>query len=225
MNNKIWAFVVILSIAFYFIFLVLLTGFGSNIAQEFGLSTGQTLSNVNLSEQLQPQFSCDYPRYRFNRDGEPTRYVFNLDDLRCENSVGAVSELSCNDIQGCLWDNVTSGWLFFQSVTERCTGEINKTFYNNGVPTTKNICMIDGLQGQPVLCARLGCTAYEPSPQLFDRGVGFMGVVQQTSDLFTFRYDFGFENGLASTFATFLLVWLPLVMLLGAIYILSPFSL
>lgn len=222
---KLWALGTVIGIAGYFLFLTLFTTYGGAFAQEFNLQAGNITQNVNISEVIVGQSYCDYPRYRYSTDGQGTRFLFNLDNLDCSVSVGALGEDSCNSIAGCSWSN-TSNFLWFTTQSQSCTGQINKTFYNDGVPTEKDICLIDGLQGNgnENTCAILGCTSYEPKNNEGYGSVGFLDVVQQISDLYTFRYDFGFE-GFLQVISTLFLVYLPSIILLGAIYILSPFSL
>lgn len=223
--TKLWAGVTIIGISIYFILLIALTTYGEAWANEVGINFGgNATDSVSLNQSIEQQSSCDYPRYRYTPDGEQSKFNFDLDNTDCGISVGALGENECNAVQGCSWENTTSGFLFFSSQEESCVGDINKTYYNDGVATSKDMCLMDGLQGDKSNCQKLGCTVYEPQDDFGSGDVGFLSMFQQVSDLFTFRYDFGFE-GILSVVSTLLLVWLPSLIVLLCLYILSPFSL
>jgi len=224
--SKEWAGKVFLGLIIYFVILTLTLSYGQAMAESFGSTlNGNTTNSVNLSTAFGTQSSCDYPRYRYNQNGDSSRYIFNLDNLDCEISVGAISPNNCNALNGCNWANETTGWLWFSSTNQYCNGTLNKTYYNDNVPTTENICEINGLQGDTNVntCSVLGCTVYAPRNDA--SGVKSpVGLLDTVGDLFLFRYDFGFETGLYTFLANFLIFTLPLIVLLLCIYLLSPFS-
>ena len=48
-------------------------------------------------------------------------------------------------------------------------------------------------------------------------------IMTMTSDMFTLRFDFGFENDLITYILNFLIFWLPLILLIFAVYLMIPF--
>lgn len=226
--SKEWAGKTVLGLAIYMILFVLTVSYAGEVANYFEFTLqGNATKDVDLELSLGSEYSCGYPRYKYATTGESSKYVFDKDNLDCEVSAGAISPKTCDFFEGCTWKNETSGFLWFKDVTGICEGDLNKTFYNDGVYTEEKICDVVGLQGNEntLTCSQLGCTVYEP------RNLGEVSGISSTADvmgtlgnLFSFKYDFGFERSIFNFLANFTFFYLELIVLVIALYILSPLS-
>lgn len=227
MDRKTWGGLLFLGLVIYYLFFILTLTYGEDLANEFGQTLGgNTTVDVDVDNTFGYDVYCDYPRYKYTQAGEGSRYYFDLDNLDCDISAGVISQNVCNNIAGCNWTNITTGFWWFADTTEGCTGTINKTYYNDGTPSSENLCLIDGIQGSANAntCGVLGCTVYEPELDASGGVKSPLSILKVVGELFTFRYDFGFEKDIVDLGATFILVYLPFMLLLLSIYLLSPLS-
>jgi hypothetical protein len=201
-----------LTTLYFFLFVgiaTVATTFGSDVGAEYGSASfsGGDLVSFDSDSGLY----CDDPRYGYAPNGDYIRV--GVTDYRCSASLGATQEDVCNALLGCTWENVTSGFWFFASTDEGCTGTINASQYSLA---TANLCTTNITSE----CQILGCTVYEPQ-QESDIPKSPLYFLTVTADLFTFQYDFGFNN-LTDTFLTFMAVFLPLLLWIYSLYMMLP---
>ena len=225
--SKAWAGKLLLGLIGYFTIFVLIITYGSSVAESFGGSIGgETTFDVSLNSTFGSQSSCSFPRYRYNQNGDSSKYIFDINNLDCDISAGAISPNVCDYIEGCNWANTTTGWLWFSSTTQHCNGTINQTYYNDGEINTENFCNMDGLQGdtETNTCGVLGCTSYAPRNDAKGGVLKPLVMLDTVGNLFLFRYDFGFETDLYDWITNFIIFYIPFLLLIMSIYILSPLS-
>lgn len=220
MADKATAITWIIGISIYYVGIIALFSFAIGIDEDISISDGGFMS----IEQLRSQGgACGYPK--------TTEYQgLNLYNNYCSQTYLTNNE-TCSEIQGCYWSDerwfipFTNGGSWFGDAY--CKGRINTTFYNGGVTLDgERICEASQLDTNENLCTTLGCTWTDfsqmsntqlneyakPTPMTFLKSVGFLSG---------FRADFGFD-GVGYIFISFLLFYLPLLLLIGAIYMLIP---
>lgn len=204
-------------IIYFFVFIVMVT-FVSNMQE------GITYSSDNILSATGSNDYCDTPRYTYNTDFELVKNIYpNTKD--CRATLGTYAKETCEFIEGCIWDNVTSGWWIFSSTYESCTGEVNTSYYNNGTETFE-ICSMSGLQGRVNngLCGLMGCTYYtEKDLNVDDLDTTITGVIKQVNSftsviisLASFDADIGIPEDYEFLFS-FIFFYIPLFMLIMVI--------
>jgi hypothetical protein len=168
--------------------------------------------------------------------------------LNCDESVGVTDETVCNQIEGCSWETVSacSWWtqLWCTGSTDTCTGNINGTYYgmaesdswfgghyaikeDSAVVNDANVCTDYNLS--VTNCTLLSCS-WLGSEQLYALKETEIKLSQNmwnvawnsVGQLITFRYDFGFDT-YANWVTNFIIFYLPLLLLILAIYAIVPF--
>lgn len=165
---------------------------------------------------------CDSPRYAIRPDGD--EQTIPKTDERCIDTRGAISEDRCESIDGCVWGNETI-FFFWTSSDETCTGTININNLTNETLnplSLYNLCTLEYVIDDRELCYNLGCTWYDETTSDTDIVSSPVNLLKTLGTLFTFRYDFGL-NSIFNGFLNFFLFWIPLLMLIGAVYFLAPF--
>jgi len=239
-----------IAIAIYYIFFILAVYSAENIslgASTQGL-TNTSLDSINLQGTIGTYY-CDNPRFYYNANtGEKLEYSNAENDrLFCEQSEGVFSSSACNSINGCTWTNSTGGfwnWWTGTEVENLCLGDINASSYgieiadgfigrprvashdNTGSWSTytpfsdPSPCNHPNVQYNKTLCNMFSCSWEKISADTTLTGAG--DIYSTIGQLFTFSYDFGFENQGINYLVTFLFVILPLLILLLAIYFMAP---
>lgn len=178
---------------------------------------------------------CNSPRYEFNSERER---VLSSDErtLACEVTAGVKGKEYCERLEGCYWDNATSGFWFWTTEGEAtCLGNVNHTYYNmekyelsnfikyhnnsNFWNTDTSVCNHPTVIDNSTLCGFFSCTWSEES---FDADVSYKGIKGTVGDIFTFSYDFNEDNPTMKFLLNFLFVVVPLLILLIAVYTLIP---
>src|SRR6056297_1702685 len=219
-NAGVW----FIGVMIYFVFFILIVHGTTSLDEETADSdlVEIELEGVNFDTLIGTNY-CTSPRFGYNaQTGELTEYNRrNRDKLFCEESPGALSQSECNDIAGCSWENVTTGFWFWESTeSASCIGDINATEYdiemtdpligrprvkshnNTGIYGTytpfsdPNVCEHPEVLYNKTLCDLFVCTWESATPDATFNSVG--SIYSTVGDVFTFRHDFGFSN---STFA------------------------
>jgi hypothetical protein len=207
LNAGVW----LILTSIYFIIFISVVASVSSLGLDF---EDGTISDGDISSLTgQSVFQCDTPRYAIRGDGSV--YITRENNLDCRSSYGANNDKLCNQINGCTWENVTSGFWFFADTTETCNGDINLNFYDS-----ENDGLCKGLTSND--CFILGCTYYETNPYTSDISSPkeIMGLIFQ---LFTFRYDFGF-SGLLNIIISIFFMFIPLLIWIMSLYFMLPFA-
>ena len=253
LNKKAGAFgsgiLFIVLVVYFFIFILVVSSSEkiSALAETNDTIVTINLGNVEFDAIIGSSF-CTDPRYYYNAEtGEKKKYNLNeYDRLFCEESVGILSQDICDDISGCKWENVTSGWWFWKTVEDAsCIGNINSTYYgiaqttvvigrprieshnNTGVwaiytPfSDPSACQHPNVIRNKTLCDMFSCSWTPVTPDSSFKSVG--NVYSTMSDVFSFRYDFGFANQGLSLFMNFIFIVLPLLILIVSLYFMIPF--
>lgn len=228
----------------YFTFFVLIVASVNTFDGEIS-----DLNNYNTSvssedfQDMNYEFTCEEPRYYYTANAEKDVYDKTARDrLHCSESYGVISNESCNDIEGCSWDFVTTGALWWKESDYYCLGYINSSYY--GVDSTTNGRRIAShenrgfwskinLFNDPSPCThpnviynRTNCIAFSCSWVEFDFSEKLNSpskIMRVIGDVFTFRHDFGFQNSTVTFLFKFIFLILPLIMLAIMIYLLLPF--
>jgi len=178
--------------------------------------------------------TCDVPRL------EPTAYSNSNRLLTCKYLVDVnlvYDNASCSSYNGCTWETKTAWWDIngiFQTSVETCTGNINATYYNanNPVDTAfsgsaiagfySNVCNgLSNLSQSGSMCQSFGCTW---ATMGIDGSVNSLQVNSfwdTIKALFTFQTDIGLDsyNWIFNLF----FFWIPLILLIIALYFCLPF--
>jgi hypothetical protein len=132
-------------------------------------------------------------------------------------------------------------WITFSNTTSQptCLGNINGSYYNISTYTsplfhqynvasnegrsfgnTGSACSDPAVIKNETLCEMLSCTWRDDgtisdfTSSKIKMDSSLLGVMWNTvSELFTFRFDFGFDNAFITYFLNFLVFWLPLILL------------
>lgn len=166
--------------------------------------------------------TCTAPRIAF--DDEFKTYEVNEPSANCIKTRVAYDEQGCNDIPGCAWDNETI-FFFFNTGSQICDGSIDKDNLSGGESwgLFTSVCELADVRYNQTLCYNIGCT-WASGGESFSKIDNKNQLLTTISDLFTFRYDFGFSGDLETVniVINFFLFYLPLVLLIGAIYFMIP---
>lgn len=224
---------ILLLILYFTIFIFIVNG-SQNISIESDYNLNSSLNNYDMFENTG---QCSLPRYFYSSNtGEikETKYPDNMD---CRVNVGVTSSETCNSINGCNWTEVTSGFWLWKETFETCDGSINGSYY--GIETTNflggvyskthdnvnfndenNVCTHPSVIHNKSLCSMFSCSWVETNKDI--EQVNYKTLMSSVSDLFTFKYDFGFDNSFIAYIMNFIFFVLPLFMLIIAIYFASP---
>lgn len=127
------AFKAIIIISIYFSLFTIGVNSVENVEQKSYMDDGfiydEYLSNI--------EGMCTNPRTIYQKESENKIDVESYDKpsntvkfLDCEITQGVTGEDKCEQIEGCNWTTIESGWWFWGSSYETCTGSINFTYYN-----------------------------------------------------------------------------------------------
>jgi hypothetical protein len=169
--------------------------------------------------------------------------------LTCKESVGVTAQSSCEQIEGCSWSSVSICPWYYSWCGETqntCTGNINGSFYGispegtgifsgnhyagSGVGITTNaVDICEDFDLNVSSCLLLSCS-WLGSEQLYNIRQEEIKLNQNmwnvawnsVGQLITFRYDFGFDT-YANWVTNFIIFYLPLLLLILAIYAIVPF--
>ena len=206
-------------ITIYFVLFIGVVTAVANFSAENNLNfdDGTTATGSINGLSAQTEYFCDADRYAWTPSGES--YKISASNSDCSLTAGILKADVCNAINGCSWQNVTTGFWFFSSTTETCTGTLNDTYF--GKNSSNNYCNAPASYNNLTQCIYLGCSWYETNPlqNEINSPKEFIGLI---ADIFTFRYDFGFD-GLLNTLITIFLVFIPLFIWLIALYYMTPF--
>lgn len=234
-NAGVW----LVGIVIYFIFFILTTNGVSQLYAESGENITISSSNLDFSSFAGGNY-CNNPRYAYNPETlEQYEYkTTQYDFLNCEESIGVKSESICSNINGCSWDNVTSGFWFWTTTEEAsCIGNINASYY--GIETTTeitgevvkahnntatfgivSICNHPNVIQNKTLCSTFGCTW--DTLKIDNTYTSTSSVIDTVKDLFSFRYSFGFDDDTANNILNVIFFYIPLLMLIVSIYFMLP---
>ena len=143
----------------------------------------------------------------------------------CEYS-NAIDEASCNEIEGCtsVADVDWFGW-FDDNVSYRCEGTINNTAYGGSDSTS--LCRSPLLDSNESICNLIGCTwiSYENiGTDVYSRDSSF--TMRSIWDAIGFMGGFNAQYGIpgwVNFIFAFFFTYIPLFMLLLAVYFAIPF--
>ena len=231
----------------YFIFFIIV----ANASENLGSMSESDYVTVELDgiefDALMGSSYCTNPRFKFDpQTGEKSEYGSAwVDSLKCEESAGVLSQSSCETITGCAWENVTGGWWFWETTeSASCIGDINATSY--GVSQTTPVlgrsyvtghtntglwakytpfsdsspCEHPSVLKDIELCSTFSCTWEKVTPETTFNSVST--IYGTVGDIFTFRYDFGFESTGLTLLVNFLFIILPLLILILSVYYMIP---
>lgn len=203
----------------YFVLLSFILSLANAISTEYDLDFITSSSIDELSNGTTTIGTCEDPRYYVNSGGE-LKEEFVGNRKSCASTLGVYDSDTCSTIQGCTWDNITTGfWWWTSTGAESCIGDINVTYYNNGsgIGTTR-VCDMYTLSSDEASCNAIGCTWNDGSAE----SITYATVSSLFVDLFTFDISFGFENDFFNNFIILLLIYVPLIILAVAIYFMLP---
>lgn len=186
---------------------------------------------------------CNNPRSEYDPNTAEVTESDDPDHLDCEKSRGVLRDDICNSIEGCNWENVTTGFWFWETTEDAtCLGTINASYYgidtttfldneivashsntdtfNDLYGTKKTICNHPNVIRNETLCQTFSCTYdfLQTDTQTTDLG----SIKRTAGDVFTFRHDFDVDNSFMSFVLNFVFVILPILGLLIAIYFMLP---
>ena len=159
--------------------------------------------------------------------------------LNCDISLGVLSNETCNNLEGCSWTYDTTA----SSYT--CTGEINASYYdidtysylfsstnyvashiNSQIGQRGSICNSPNVYDNESLCNLFSCTWYDDkilsdlSIEDIKLNLGYTSNLKTAwgtlGELFTLRFDIGFENPMFTYIFNFFVFWLPMLFLIFA---------
>jgi len=223
---------VIIVLLIYFVVLAFSFNVVSQFNEELGTSSDIITSSGGSYGLSFENGVCSNPRL--------SNYGYSYEDTnnpRCSvlEKVGTIyDQESCEAFRGtCSWDCSTN---LFGSTTCECVGNLNLTYYNNGDDTfTENInffgytgnsyplyemALLNNGTNAQAYCEVFGFTWYTAdeleqlfAPTSWGNTIGLIG------DAFTFRLNIATDYPILNVFFSFLLVWLPLIMIVIAGYI------
>lgn len=209
--------IIILSI-YFFIFIIL------SSALETGL-------NYYMAENKRIDYynSFDNSTYFFENEiglctgkGSAMNLLNNIDCGKLD--IDDYDNDTCEYISGCEWHNVSD--IFGITVRKAgCRGNVNKSHYNI---TADNdyYCESTSLNYQEICevftCSWFNNTDFTASTSNINNNPmsGFNSIMRTLGSLFTFQYDF--NMGTYNIILSFILFWIPFLMLLFAIYMALP---
>lgn len=225
----------------YFMFFIFTANGVSNLYTESDVSE-LSVSDSNFDySSLIGENVCSNPRYYYDPTSLDTYEYSNVNvrNLECDESIGVKSQTICESINGCVWENVTSG-LWFWETTEAasCLGKINASYYgintstifkgevvaaHDNTPTfgAATPCNHPNVLENQSLCDIFSCTWQKV--EIADSYTSSSSVVDTVKELFTFRYDFGFSDNVNSI-VIFIFFIIPLIMIIVSIYYMLPFA-
>lgn len=233
----------------YFMFFILSVNSVQNLVNADNLNSDISLeiNNYDFSGILGNSY-CSNPRFSYDpATGEKEEYPKAFTDrLRCEESIGVLDQSTCDIIEGCTWENVTSGFWFWETTeSASCIGDINATAYGIEVTTSifrprvaahnntgiyaANTPFLDPTPctHPEVLTNKTKCDLFSCSWEDINIQSSYTEpsrVLDTVGDLFTFRYDFGFDNDNYNYILNILTFVIPLLMLIVSIYYMLPFA-
>ena len=200
----------ILGMLIYFFFLIVIVTNVSNFDATITYS-GEEILNSSFLETR-----CETPRYTINDDGEQVVSGWK-NNPSCELTFGQYNEDLCNALEGCTWENVTSGWWLWESSDYVCNGDVNTTYYNNNETHSGTVCSMSSLQNNEDLCFIMGCTYYTEEVASALEGLSDINTMFDTiAGLIVFDADIGVPTGFAYLFS-FIFFYIPLLVLIMAI--------
>lgn len=170
--------------------------------------------------------------------------IFYGAHIECDRSKGVIGQDVCEEITGCAWED-PGNWFsnLFGSSEPTCNGEMNYMFMNDTYRsylgwvidayedvdplTDQFICKHPSVISNETLCNELSCTwKYRSGLTDIDTSdieepkLGLLGNMWSVvKDMFTFRFDFGFEDTTGDYILNFIVFWLPLIGVILAIYV------
>lgn len=231
---------------FYFTVLIIIVAASDNLYGEIYV-TGEAGIEGYDNLLFMTDAACENPRFKYNpTTGESSQYNRGqVDSLDCSQSYGTLSKNDCDSITGCSWDNVTSGFWFWKSIDEGCTGYIDSDSYGvdskvkdlfGGISvkphdtytafSSSNVKSISPCNHANVvrdeeLCRLFSCSWVSVDfTENYDKP---SSILKTMGSVFTFKYDFGIENNLLSWILRFMFIVLPLIMLMVSVYMMLPF--
>jgi hypothetical protein len=193
----------------------------------FSTGSGAGELNVTGSEGIQESLQlyggvCEGPRERAS--------IFDsFNSLSCDSIPGAASEGSCNLIEGCAWENESTSFFLFDSPAT-CGGRVNASFYDQnavyGASTrylsSPDVCDLSGLDTSQRDCELLGCNWVDASDYQIGATSGFSTVVSTLGALTGFNASIIGLDGLLAFLYSVFAFYIPLVLLIIAIYFMLP---
>lgn len=169
-------------------------------------------------------------------------YVFKhtVASLDCGKTAGIIDQTSCETIDGCAWSDPANWFqqLFGMGGVDTCTGTIgygiNSTYiigFGNTASTNGSVvatCDYPSVKYNETLCEVFSCTwSYTDGVEDLDitteQNAGmFKKTMKTLGSMLTLQFSYGFTNPTASLLLNLLLFWIPLIILLIAIYQLIP---
>lgn len=233
----------LITMSIYFTMLSFIVASGLNL--ELESQQNMVINDVGDGYQYIQQFGgeCNIPRTYYDPRTLDTREVSSgrgLQRIECENSPGVQSPDMCNAIQGCSWNTTSSGWWIWREEYDTCLGTINGSAYDieteivfgyeriqnheNSIPGRFwNVCTHPEVIYNQSMCVDIfGCNWMTIEDKL-EIQIQHTNVIRTFGNLLSFQYDWGFENQFIATLINFLLVVIPMLLVLIAIYSLIPF--
>lgn len=230
---------------FYFTMFILIVYSAETIGDNIGNASIDSYEDIFGRISL-GEYYCDSPRYKIDPNtAERSEYVGSFSkSLKCLESRGVIDETTCNNIAGCTWENVTSGWWIFESTDDAsCLGTIDALSYGVNVtlelgvnvtaehsgtedrtwysfyPKDITPCNHPAVLESQTLCNTFSCTWSEYVPSTDKKST----IGEVTKELFTFSYNFNEDNDTLNFILHFIFIIIPAFMLVVAIYyILHP---
>jgi len=224
-----------------------ITGTGKTIRTE-GQATDERYiyaPNNNQPVFTTTMSAGDVGQYDIN-EPRPKRLLAHLD---CERSVGVIGQSTCTTIQGCSWATPSSIWSWlpwYQPANQTCTGTINASYYgiesrgflasstrvvlphNNSYISWNigSICTHPSVIYNETLAELFSCVWVTPSTFVYEEitpSLNFFGMIGDVFRTFgqflSFSFSWGFETEYINYIATFILFYIPLLILTMAIVV------
>jgi len=171
-------------------------------------------------------------------------YKHTIASLDCGKTAGVTDSTSCASIDGCTWDAPSSFWNIisfglFGAGEDTCVGTvdygINATGeywgYGENAYTDGEVvatCDYPDVKYNETLCNAFSCTwSYTDGIEDLDinaeqnKGM-FKSTMKTIGSMLTLKFDYGFDNATARILLNLLLFWIPLLVMIIAIYQLIP---
>jgi len=217
----------LLGLVIYFSVFLLVTTYVQNWNPS-SIGESQTTGDADLDELISSGDNfCATPRYRIGGQTNMNYFIpVTIEFYRnCGLLPSRYSEDDCNDVVGCFYDNTTS---FFDFTDEQCEGEINFSYYANNdsvdaefVRELGDPCSLERVVNNKVNCQLLGCTWYDGVDVDYTDFKNPFTILDAVGNLFTFRYDYGFEG--YDVLLNLIFFYFPFIVLLIAVYYAMPF--
>ena len=211
----------IIGLLMYFVVLFFFLSMINNLTSEYSLYDDDTITSTGGSYGLNNVGVCESPR-----ENDLSKY-----DSKCSSlvDIGKIYDnVSCTGYEGCVWEETGKFLWIFGDSTYGCYENINTTHYNAGVNytsynpfgyVTDSVCEMSNLSNEG-MCSAFGCTWYPDNTfEELKYKEATSGVFNVIKNIITLRVTFATTNSGVNAILTFMLIWIPLIILILSGYI------